>query len=165
VLALHGDVDPAPHDAADATRDAIHALDAYLREHGPRLEAAVARAISPAEAALFARPPKDDVAMSVVKMAKLMSALDTRASTDPLIVLLAARGLDDAKRDELRALVATATRVAPIAPARPSSARERELLALYDWHHEWSRAAKAAFKRADWRLWIGIGTPKHAEES
>ena len=90
----------------------------------------------------------------------------TRADDRAALELLAARGIGQAERQRLRALVQTVERgtlertgktTAPAAAtpvAQPGF--EESLVELYLWHKDWATSARAAIKRRDHLIKLGL---------
>lgn len=164
VLALGPEGDAtAARRAADETRHALDALDAYARTHVPRLARAASRALPevpwPVEADVVAR------GAGALVVTRLLDVLDARGEGDALVALLASRGLDASRRAALRAMIATATRLCPAAETRHAFVfvKARELAALYAWYTEWAAAARTVLPRGDLRLRVGIGQRRAAD--
>lgn len=171
-------------DVDSATRDAIAQVDAW-EEDGLRTVRAALTYRHPQQAnVLLAGLSPTHGAGAVVTVATLLDRLDAlAASAAPedaaAAAMLASRGLDDAERRRVRALVDIAKRGA--APAAPdprvqaeeasAAAHQAALVGLRAWYEEWSEMAKIAIKRRDRLIRLGLAkrksptraTPKSAD--
>lgn len=153
------------------TRDAITAIDnededrfrvtrATLVHRFPAQASAVLDGIGPSTGS-----------DSVVNMKKLVERIRTlQKSTDATdkaaFEELASRKFDDANLTRLEALLATAAQAPEIAPVDTTAADAAEsshlaaLRALRTWYEEWSEIARAAVKRRDHLILLGLAKRK-----
>ena len=98
---------------------------------------------------------------AVLNVAKILERLDSVAGTkegDAALATLAKRGLDEAERHRVAALVKIAKNTA--GPASDviddDTAYEQSLLELRDWYTEWAEVARLVIKRRDHLISLGL---------
>jgi hypothetical protein len=156
-------------------RDAIVELDSLDEDLFRTVRAALTR-LHPAAATfvLDGLGPSTGAA-AVVGVKQLLDRLDalekspdrkaTRADDKAALATLTKRGLDDAERARLRALVKRAEAPAS-APTEPDDSAAKEqahlaaLVALYGWYADWSETAKTVVKRRDYLIRLGLAKRK-----
>jgi hypothetical protein len=154
-----------------AVRDAIAQVDAW-DEDGFRIVRAALGRLHPEQAktVLAGLAPSTGVA-AILGVETLLDRLDTLAKSKnapdrAAIATLNARGLDDAERKRLRALVkvakeGTSRDDAPNEDnALLASTRQRALVELRAWYEDWSEMARATFKRRDHLIRLGLAKRK-----
>jgi hypothetical protein len=152
-------------------RDAIVELDALDEDLFRTVRAALTRLHPAAGAFVLDGLGPSTGAAAVVGVKELLDRLDalesspdrkaTRADDKGALATLKKRGVDDAERARLRALVDRAEAPAS-APATPDDAAVQEqqrlsaLIALYAWFADWSETAKTVVKRRDYLIRLGF---------
>lgn len=153
-------------------RDALRVLDAW-DEDGFRIVRATLERRYPAQAKVVLDgigPSTGPAAVLGVKaLLDRLDALDKSKKPDDraAVALLATRGIDAQERARLRALVvrfeagteAPSTKVEQ-AQAALDADHVKALIALRAWHDEWSEIARAAIKRRDHLVLLGLAKRK-----
>lgn len=146
-------IDPAEDEPAQTANVRI---TAWVQTHFPRLRTALAR-VHPEALPLFAGIESPAAEESVLALATWLSRLDVLEPTSSACTTLARRGLTEAVRAELHALVHTA-QGAPRVESAPvlRAPREQELLALHRWYTDWAGTARAVITRRDYLIALGL---------
>ncbi len=69
---------------------------------------------------------------------------------------VAERGIDNAERERLAALVTQAPNLAPMAAPVDDTKHQAALLAVYRWHREWSKTARAVITKRAYLISLGL---------
>jgi hypothetical protein len=149
----------------DATAAAAEALLAWTQKHRVRLRSALQR-LHPEWIDLFPEHALADAPSAVLAVSVLLDRLDaltqqaqSSESSASLLQTLARRGLDDVERRRLRGWVLEASSAATPPPDVTHEASAR-LLALYEWHRDWTTCARELIERRDWLIRLGLQRQK-----
>ncbi len=117
---------------------------------------------------LIPLPTSRDPAAALQAMRALLNWLNETESADknPIVQILAQRGLGRDERQRLAELVELASSVNdPEIPhnVQDNDTRDQALLSLYRWYSDWATTARTLIKRKDHRNSLGIGErqPRH----
>lgn len=154
-----------------AVRDAIAEIDAW-DEDGFRIVRAALGRLHPEQAkTVLAGLAPSTGAASLLGVETLLDRLDALAKSKhaedrAAIATLDARGLSDAERKRLRAVLKVA-KEGTSRDDKPSEEmvqmadnRQRMLVELRAWYEDWSEMARATFKRRDYLLRLGLAQRK-----
>jgi hypothetical protein len=156
-------------------RDAITECDAWDEPGVSRIDACLGR-LHPAQRdfVLDGVAPATGAA-SVLVVATVLDRLDalenspareaTRDADRAALATLAARRLDKAERERLRAVV-TVAQGAPQSSAdlrAIDEQRTQDLYALYLWYHDWAVTARTLIKRRDHLIGLGLAKRKQKD--
>lgn len=164
----------------DATAAAAAALLDWTQKHRVRLRSALRR-LHPEWIDLFPEHAPADAPSAALAVSVLLDRLDalseqaascrtlneiperasTRRSESSAVLLqtLARRGLDDAERKRLQGWVLAASSAVTPPPDVTHEASAR-MLALYEWHRDWTTCARELIERRDWLIRLGIQRQK-----
>ena len=154
-----------------AVRDAIAEIDAW-DEDGFRIVRAALGRLHPEQAkTVLAGLSPSTGAAAILGVETLLDRLETLAKSKnaadrAAVATLDVRGLDDAERKRLRALV----KVAKEGTSRDdtpgevnvlmANTRQRALVELRAWYEDWSEMARVTFKRRDHLIRLGLAKRK-----
>ncbi|MEI7894082.1 MAG: hypothetical protein WCI05_13390 [Myxococcales bacterium] len=154
-----------------AVRDAIRALDEW-DEGGFRIVRASLERRHPVQAKIVLDGIGPSVGpAAVVNVRMLLERLDALAASKNVddqaaMVTIAKRGLDEAERERLLALVKQAEAAPQVVPVDKSIGEKADakhvsaLVALRAWFEEWSEIARASVKRRDYLILLGLAKRK-----
>jgi hypothetical protein len=80
------------------------------------------------------------------------------------VVRLAERGIDKAERARLQGLATQATSLAPTAAPVDDSKHQAARLAVYLWHREWSKIARAVITKRAYLISLELAKRKSAKK-
>lgn len=165
---------PAAPAESTAARDAAVEIDAWDEPNFRLIRAALDRRHPEQSLFVFEGLSASTGAGSVVGVATLLDRLDalqnspermaTRDADHAALATLTKRGISQAERTRLRALVAIATTAAKTEEEASDAANEppsnEALLRLHAWYGEWSEVARAVIKRRDHLIRLGLAKRK-----
>ncbi len=155
---------------------AMMTLDAWDEPGFARIDAALETSFPVQHAFLFADGLAASVgAAAVAGVQTMLARLDTLTSgkdrpkashkkDEAAVALLAERGIDKAERARLSGLVKQATSLGPAAAPVDDTKRQAALLAVYLWHREWSKTARAVITKRAYLISLGLAKRKSSKK-
>jgi hypothetical protein len=161
-----------PENTDIAVRDAISSLD-NSDEDLYRITRAALTRLHPAQAAFvlkdLAPTTGPGAVLSVKNLLDRFDVLDqgrtpeSKEEDRAALATLATRGITPEERARLRTLVKVAQSAAEVAPDDSGAAEEQlvaDLVSLRVWFEDWSETARAAIKRKDYLIRMGLASRK-----
>ena len=154
-------LDPPKNEVRAASAEVV----AWEKRNLRRLRAAIAHEHPRYAPALFGFDARErTVAAAMLRVVGLLGRLEALEGSTPgrgVLATLAARGVDAKERRRMatlvqRALTMPTARTPSVDASRDKAVDERALLALRTWLRLWSKLARRAIERADWRERLGL---------
>jgi hypothetical protein len=161
---------PTPADQAMAT------LDAWDERGFDRIDAALETSFPEQHAFVFAGGLVASTgAKAVAGVQTMLARIDAlEAGTDrpksshksdlAAVTRLAERGIDKTERARLAALATQATSLAPTVAPVDDTKHQAALLAVYLWHREWSKTARAVITKRAYLISLGLAKRKSTKK-
>ena len=155
---------------------AMVTLDAWDEPGFARIDAALETSFPEQHAFVFAGGLAASVgAAAVAGVQTMLARLDTLASgkdrpkashkkDEAALSRLAERGIDKAERERLSALVEQAKSLGPAAAPVDDTKHQAALYAVYLWHREWSKTAKAVISKRAYLISLGLAKRKSSKK-
>jgi hypothetical protein len=170
----------ATEPAAPVTTPAHQAmltLDAWDERGFARIDAALETSFPEQHAFVFAGGLTASVGPAAVAgVQTMLTRLDALASGEgrpagsrkkdqAAIARLAERGIDEAQRERLAALAKQAVAFVPTAAPVDDSEHQAALLAVYFWHREWAKTARAVITKRAYLISLGLAKRKSGKKT
>jgi hypothetical protein len=155
---------------------AMVTLDAWDESGFARIDAALETSFPEQHAFVFAGGLTASVgAAAVAGVQTLLARLDTLASgkdrpksshkkDEAALARLSERGIDKPERERLAGLVKQAMTLAPAVAPVDDTKHQAALHAVYLWHREWSKTARAVISKRAYLISLGIAKRKSSKK-
>lgn len=162
--------------ATTPAHQATSTLDAWDESGFARIDAALETSFPEQHAFVFAGGLAASVgAAAVVGVRTLLQRLDALAQgkdrpksshkkDEAAIARLAERGIDEAERERLAGLVKQAMTLEPAAAPVDDTKHQAALHAVYLWHREWSKTARAVISKRAYLISLGLAKRKTSKK-